>query len=61
MKKVLGVTLVAVLLIGGVFAVTKSNLSADPGTGGLKIQVEELADPGTGGLKIQQDPGTGGL
>ena len=59
MKKLIGITLVAALLVGGIsFGISKS--TADPGGGGLKAIAY---DPGGGGLSIMkvQDPGGGGL
>jgi hypothetical protein len=60
MKKLIGITFVAALLIGGIsFAISKK--TADPGGGGLQAA---SYDPGGGGLSIQKaayDPGGGGL
>jgi hypothetical protein len=59
MKKLIGITLVAALLVGGIsFGIIKA--TADPGGGGLKAIAY---DPGGGGLSVMkvQDPGGGGL
>jgi hypothetical protein len=59
MKKLLGITLIAALLVGGIgFGISKA--TADPGGGGLKAIAY---DPGGGGLSVMkvQDPGGGGL
>jgi hypothetical protein len=59
MKKLLGITLVAALLVGGIsFGISKA--VTDPGGGGLKAIAY---DPGGGGLSVTkvQDPGGGGL
>jgi hypothetical protein len=59
MKKLIGITLVAALLVGGIsFGISKA--TADPGGGGLKAIAY---DPGGGGLSVMkvQDPGGGGL
>jgi hypothetical protein len=60
MKKLLGITLVAALLVGGIsFGISKA--VTDPGGGGLKAIAY---DPGGGGLSVQKsayDQGGGGL
>jgi hypothetical protein len=62
MKKLIGITFVAALLIGGIsFAISKKTADPDPGGGGLQAA---SYDPGGGGLSIQKaayDPGGGGL
>jgi hypothetical protein len=59
MKKLIGITLVAALLLGGVSFGVK-NAAGDPGGGGLKAIAY---DPGGGGLSVKKagDPGGGGL
>lgn len=60
MKKLIGITLVAALLIGGISFVSNKKV-ADPGGGGLSAVAY---DPGGGGLSVQKsayDPGGGGL
>lgn len=63
MKKLLGITLVAALILVGGLSLGSKKEVADPGTGGLK---RVSYDPGTGGLSVKKvnvayDPGAGGL
>lgn len=72
MKKLVGITLVAALLLGGLSFISKKQydpgtgglkkVAYDPGAGGLFVKEDVAYDPGTGGLKVaRKDPGTGGL
>jgi hypothetical protein len=62
MKKILGITLVAALLLVAGLSFGSKKEVADPGGGGLK---KVSYDPGGGGLSAKKvvayDPGGGGL